>query len=275
MDRTAKRSFMLACISIGILPFSQASDLQDFTASRSEILLADFRTFIPQSTSIEAILVLCPGQNADGTQFFEDERWRLFAQSHGLAIVVPHFVSDDEVLRSGRGYFDAKRGSGLLLLSALDDHGLSDLPIMIFGFSGGAHFAMSFAAMRPDLVRGFCAYSFGWFTPPTEHIVVPAIVACGQHDAGRYGASFAYFQQGRSHGLPWLWVSLKDQEHSSSTDLEAFARIFFKSLLAPSRSPVIEVDNISKQLVTAADRRITSILPCTEVLKSWMAIHQP
>jgi len=165
-----------------------------------EIRRADFRCFSKQRPA--AVLVLCPGQNGDGADFLADEKWKTFAKENNLALLVPGFVSDDADLKSGKGYFVASRGSGKMLLEALKQAGWADAPLLLYGFSGGAHFTVSFAAWSPGKVLGFCAYSFGWWVPPPGKLQCPALIACGQFDAVRYGSSFAYFQTGRRQGSP-------------------------------------------------------------------------
>ncbi len=242
---------------------------------QGEILKAKFWSWSPKNHSPAGVLVLCPGQNGDGKSFSEDEGWRHFADANHLAILIPHFVSEDAVLLSGRGYFDASRGSGKLLIQALDAKGWGKLPLLVFGFSGDAHFAMSFSAMAPDRVRGFCAYSFSWWKAPPSALTAPALIVCGQHDATRFGSSFAYFQTGRRAGKPWAWVSLKEKDHSSSMELEQFVRLYFQSVLENSGKSCVTVDNVTKDLSNHTDPLMTSILPTSDILSQWQAIHHP
>lgn len=242
-----------------------------------EILRADFRFLLPAKRSPSAVIVLCPGQNDDGQWLLKDERWKTFARDQNLGVVVPGFASPDADLESGRGYFLAERGSGQMLLKALSAAGWADRPLVLYGFSGGAHFAMSFAAWAPEKVRGFCAYSFGWWTPPPENLRCPALIACGQADASRYGASFAYFQAGRRDGRPWAWVSLDKQDHARSEALDSFVREYFHAVLASSDKDRVIVDNILKQPSDESrERRLTSsVLPSKAVLGPWRILHRP
>lgn len=223
------------------------------------------------------MLVLCPGQNGDGADLVSDEKWRTFSEANNLAILVPGFVSGDEDLKSGKGYFVASRGSGKLLLEALNKCGWSDVPLLLYGFSGGAHFTISFAAWSPGNVLGLCAYSFGWWSPPPENLRCPALIACGQFDAVRYGSSFGYFQAGRRQGKPWAWASLEAQEHDRCPKLDDFVREYFRSLLHSSIKQQVTVDNVRKSLVkgSTCDPLTTSVLPCEAVLTSWQSLHHP
>ena len=242
-----------------------------------EIARAEFRHAKFSNKAPKAVLVLCPGQNGDGAEFLADEKWKAFAKANNLAIMIPGFVSDDEALKSGRGYFVASHGSGKMLIEALKKCGWADVPLLLYGFSGGAHFTTSFAAWSPTKVLGFCAYSFGWWSPPAENLRCPALVACGQFDAARYGSSFSYFQAGRRTGKPWAWASIEAQEHDRCPKLDAFVREYFGSLLHSPVKDQVTVDNVRRTLVkgSACDSLTTSVLPCEAVLASWQSLHHP
>lgn len=128
--------------------------------SGQEMTRADFHILSPINTEIRGVLVLCAGQNASGDCYLESRFWLDFAKRERLAMILPHFESRDDDLLARRGYFVADRGSGELLLRAIADQEWSRHPILMFGFSGGAHFAMSFSAHYPGRVLGFSAYSF-------------------------------------------------------------------------------------------------------------------
>jgi len=242
-----------------------------------EIQRAEFRRVHFSNQPPTAILVLCPGQNGTGKDIFSDAAWREFSEANNLAIIVPGFVSDDRDLKAGKGYFEASRGSGALLLKALKTSGWEGVPLLLYGFSGGAHFAMSFSAWAPEKVLGFCAYSFGWWSHPPERLRCPALIACGQHDGIRYGSSFSYFQAGRRQGKPWAWVSLKSQAHERSADLESLVRDFFNCLLISGPSDHVTVDNVQKALVKGepCNPIMTSILPDDSVFAAWQSLHHP
>jgi len=255
----------------------------------------------PSLPGCRGVLVLCPGQNGSSEGMLRDKVWQEFAERQGLALAGFHFVSSDEDLKNGRGYFAASRGSGALLEEGLKKAGLGSAPLVLYGFSGGAHFAMSFAAWRPERVAGFCAYSFAWWSPPPPKLQCPALIVCGQADGTRYGASLAYFQAGRRQASPWAWVSLKETPHAASAELDEFVRAYFSCVMnftegnkgkegltgspLPSLSSVqsssvggmIRVDNVTEKVVEGRkkDDVSTSVLPCLDLLPKWQAIHHP
>jgi pimeloyl-ACP methyl ester carboxylesterase len=242
-----------------------------------DVRRSDFRVWHESAVAPRAVLVLVPGQNGDGAELFVAAEWKRFAAKYHLALVVPHFVSDDAVLLAGRGYFAESRASGALLESALEQCGWRDVPLLLYGYSGGAHFAMSFAAWRPDRVAAFCAYSFAWWSPPPSALTCPALVACGQADGTRYGASYAYFQAGRRMGKPWGWVSLEAVAHTTSPELDAFVRETFACVLGSQARRDVVVDNVTEELLKDApcDAITVSVLPCEDLLSAWQKLHHP
>lgn len=222
-----------------------------------------------------AVLVLCPGQNDSSKETIRQKEWIRYAESNHLALAGYHFESPDELLNTGTGYFVAERGSGKVLSDALSGRGAGDLPIYLYGFSGGAHFAMSFAAWAPERIGGFCAYSFGWSSPPPEALHCPALIVCGEHDGQRYGSTLTYFQEGRRQGKPWVWVSLRQKDHSTSRELDEFVRKYFACLLRHDTAPIL-VDNYTKKIVEGDPKDIRfSVLPSADLLEEWRRIHHP
>lgn len=240
----------------------------------------------PSLSGVRGVLVLCPGQNGSSEGFLREKEWREFAERESLALAGFRFVSNDDDLKNGRGYFVASRGSGELLEEGLKKAGLAGVPVLLYGFSGGAHFAMSFAAWKPDRVAGFCLYSFAWWSPPPKGLVSPALVVCGQSDGARYGSTFAYFQAGRRQGKPWTWMSLEGLGHEPSPKLDDFVRRYFSCLVRSAegiegrealKGRVVAVDNMTEKAV-AGDRSNdvgVSLLPCADLAQEWRTLHHP
>ena len=178
-----------------------------------------------------AVLVLCPGCNGNGEGLVSEPAWREFAREHNLGLVGLSFASEINDLRNGKGYYYAGRGSGKILLDGINQLFKSDLPILIYGFSGGAQFASRFVEWKPKRVAAWCAYSAGWWDEPLpSNIMPPGIVACGEDD-GRLGASLVYFKQGRAIGKPWLWIGIPNNGHSPDKRVESFVRDYFAAIM--------------------------------------------
>ncbi|MDD2710435.1 MAG: hypothetical protein PHV34_20845, partial [Verrucomicrobiae bacterium] len=180
--------------------------------------------------SPENVLVLCPGCNGSGERLVCSSVWQKFARENRLGLMGISFASPSKfhTADSGRGYYHASQGSGQTLLDAIDRIYGKDLPVLLYGVSGGAHFTSRFEEWKPERVRAWCAYSAAWWDEPKKNPASPpGIVGCGDYDASRYGVSLIYFKQGRALGKPWLWVSLPKIGHASTGPFEEFVRAWF------------------------------------------------
>jgi len=184
-----------------------------------------------------AALVLAPGANGDGGALVTDAGWRRFAEERRLMLVGLSFASEMDAIHDGTGYYYAAKGSGKLLLDALDRLTLKPLPVLLYGFSGGAHFTVRFAEWKPERVAAWCAYSIGSGDDPLPSPTMPTgMVACGEED-GLLGFSLFYFKQGRAIGRPWLWVGIPKNAHAPDRRVVFFAREYFAALLEGAQVP--------------------------------------
>lgn len=230
----------------------------------------------------KAVLVLCPGQNMNGRDLLEQEEWKQFARENKVALAAISFASDERAIQAGSGYFDAGKGSGERLLKSVRKTCGEDLPLLLYGFSGGAHFVNSFVNWKPGSVLAFCAYSAGWWEPPALNRKVPhGIVACGADDAERYSASQRFFSQGRAGGKAWTWLSLGNTGHQPSKPLDEFVRVYFATLLEQMNKSVAgewrDIDTKASLTPAEAGRQPTlaSWLPNAKIAEAWGLLHQP
>lgn len=248
---------------------------------QAEIAAAEIQVLMPNYCSVSecrGALVFCPGQNGSSMPHLNNTAWQEFAQREKLVLVGMRFVSSDEDLKGGRGYFVASRGSGGLLEEGLKKAGLDRIPLLLYGFSGGAHFVMSFSAWRPNRVVAFCAYSFAWWKAPPEELHCPSLIVCGQTDGKRYGSSLAYFQAGRKQNKPWTWVTLANTAHAPNAKLDNFVRDYFACVLRDKEGETtVRVDNMTEQIVDEPGKEnvSTSVLPTLDLLSKWQEIHHP
>lgn len=243
----------------------------------AELYRADIHV-LQNSETPRAVLVLCPGQNGDGKDMISAE-WLIFARTNRLGVAAISFASSKEDLMNGRGYFYPARGAGQLLSDTLKEVFGGDLPILFFGFSGGAQFAARFTDWKPERVLTWCAYTPVRCDKPTEaSINPPGIVACGEDDAG-YGAALGYFSQGRALGKPWSWISLAKTGHEQSLPLNEFARAYFSAILQGHASAPEWWDvDLKKRLSpeeAKANPTLACWLPSRQVAGSWLTLHQP
>jgi hypothetical protein len=226
-----------------------------------------------------ALLILSPGFNGNGKDWIQNSTWQKFAQDHNLDLAGLSFASDGNLLIKGRGYYYASQGSGQLLLDGINRAFDSDIPLLLYGFSGGAHFTSSFAEWKPQRVIGWCAYSAEWWNKPVSQTSCPpGLVVCGEEDE-RYGASLMYFKQGRALGNPWLWLCAPKTGHSIYPPAEDFIRLYFAAILGGvnSSGQWVDIDLKTKAEpgLIADQPTLTGWLPQTSLLADWQAIHQP
>lgn len=227
-----------------------------------------------------AVLILCPGVNGSGEDLIRSAAWQEFAKSEKLGLVGLSFASPLHAIHDGTGYYYASKGSGQLLLDGVRRIYGRDLPLVLWGFSGGAHFTSRFTEWSPSNVLAWCAYSAGWWDHPVpSKTAPPGVVACGDQDAQRYGPSLVYFKQGRSAGKPWLWVSLDGVGHVGSARLESFVRSYFSTILAGYSDNGIWVDVDLKTPITKTQAEeqsaLSAWLPSQELLDKWRQVHTP
>ena len=227
-----------------------------------------------------AVLVLCPGCNDSGEEMVREKEWQDFARKHQLGVLGVSFASSMEVLADWRGYHIASQGSGQALLDAVHQIYGKDLPLVLYGFSSGGLFILQFVDWRPERVLSWCAYASGEGGIQNQKIGPPGIVACGEFDAGRYGAMLSYFKIGRAQGKPWLWVSLPKTDHELSIPLEEFTQTYFSSVLS-GKSPTLPIwVDIDREEAIGGEQAsdipsISGWLPRRELLVPWKKLHEP
>lgn len=234
--------------------------------------------YIRSPRTPRAVIVLCPGHNGSAEGFFSDSKWLNFARKNALGLVGLSFASPLESLHDEAGYYYASKGSGEKLLEGIRKIYGRNLPLLLYGISGGAHFTSRFQQWKPDQVIAWCAYSAGWWDQPKPSAVEsPGIVACGDEDS-RYGASMMYFKQGRAAGGRWLWISLARTGHAQSPALEGFVRDYFESILNSTLRDGVWVDVDHKETLESPSDippALSAWLPSQSLLDSWCRVHSP
>jgi hypothetical protein len=227
-----------------------------------------------------AVLVLCPGCNGSGEDLIRSPKWIAFAKQNRLGLVGLSFASSMSAIEEeNNGYYYASKGSGVKLLEGIRKIYGRDLPLLLYGFSGGAHFTSRFEEWNPARVLTWCAYSAGWWDEPQRNPVSPpGIVACGDEDP-RYGATLIYFKQGRAAGKPWQWVSLAKTGHQGSLELDDFVRDYFSAILSQSKAAPIWTDIDREEKVSgseqAAQPSLTGWLPSETLFAKWRKLNAP
>jgi len=260
--------FLVAALPLSAQEICKISELLPDGMERGDLY------YLASEGDLRGVLVLCPGCNGNGAGFLQQKAWRKFARENGLGLAALSFASDVALLEAGCGYYYASQGSGNLLLGTLRRAYGRDLPIFLFGFSGGAHFTSRFVEANPERVVAWCADSAGWWdTPRKAAITPPGIVACGEDDPC-YGASMIYFRQGRAVGKPWLWISIPHLSHMESASLEEFVRNYFSACARKDPDVGRWVDVDSGTIIPAGDEPacLTGWIPDRNLIASWKRI---
>ncbi|GHC06596.1 hypothetical protein [Cerasicoccus arenae] len=226
-----------------------------------------------------AVLVLCPGLNQNGDFFLNEKPWLNYAREHQIGLMALSYKSDTRKLYNGEreGYYWPDQGSGDALLEAIRKEYGKDLPIFIYGFSGGAHFTSRFVEWKPERILAWTAYSAQfWDSPKSAEIMPPGIVACGELDGLRWQPTFAYFYEGRALGKPWIWISLSETGHGRHRAFEQFIRDFFSTALEDSNIPknlgvFVDVDTGEEYVDPDSTYQpaLLSFLPTRMLLEPW------
>jgi hypothetical protein len=244
-----------------------------------DIERADFY-FLKSTNKIRAVLVLCPGDNDNGLLLIKNPTWQVFAAQNEVGLIGISYASDPKYLARNQGYYTAGKISGSYLLQAVKQAYGTNLPMLIYGFSGGAHFTSNFIRWSPNRVLAWCAYSAAWWDDPIpSQAAPPGIVVCGELDGSRYTASFNFFEQGRQLGKSWTWLSLAETGHEISHPLDDFVRQYFAAILV-DRQPVggwYDI-NTKAHLDDAAVEDYPLLacwLPDEAVATTWTRLHSP
>lgn len=226
------------------------------------------------------VLVLCPGMNSNGQHFLSEAPWVAFAQDHRLGMIAISFSSDPDLMYSSerKGYYWPEQGSGEALLDAIRETYGSDLPILIYGFSGGAQFASRFVEWAPERILTWAAYSAQFWDDPvqTASATPPGVIACGELDSARWFPSFSYFYMGREQGRPWTWVSLAETGHHRKGSFERFIRSYFASIIKssnPEGATFADIDTEEITTISEVQPELLTWLPSKELLEDWKSIH--
>lgn len=240
---------------------------------------------VPTSGNESAVLVLIPGMNTDGEFFLSEKLWTEFAKTNNLGLIALNYHSDvEDLFVHKKGYFYPDQGSGAALIQEIRRLYGKDLPVLIYGFSGGAQFTGRFVDFAPDRILAWCAYSAQfWDEPKDEKSGTKArgIVACGEFDGMRWQPSFAFFYQGRMKNRPWVWLSISNAEHNRSARLESFVREFFAEELAihfgkkkAEEDIIVDISTTDNPLLELSDSRaLKCVFRNQALVNSWTKIH--
>lgn len=255
---------------------SQAEDIETIELKPGKHMIRADLHVLKVVKEPKAVLVLSPGYNGNGIHWIRRQQWQDFARDNDLALVGLSFASDQKKIPAGTGYYHASQESGELLLDGIRQAFGKNLPLLLYGYSGGAHFTSRFVEWKPERVISWCAYSAGWWDEPQPADVTPmGIVACGEEDP-RLGASLIYFKQGRAAGKPWLWVGIPGNGHTPERRVEQFIREYFHEVLIQKNSKGLWVDIDSGEVISEKrallEPSLSGWLPNVKLKVGWFSL---
>jgi len=248
MKKKNRKIAILSGFAIGCLLFSLALFLIDVFCIKTAMISlppAEGMTradlyYLKPSGKPRAVLVYCPGINGVGDYFVESKEWQAFARENNLGLAGLSFASGEGT--RDPAYYYAEKGSGDLLLSGLRRIYGTDLPLLLYGFSGGAHFTSHLVDFQPKRILAWCAYAGGtWGMTRAAKSDAPGLLACGTEDP-RYEKCFQYYRSGREEGRNWSWLALPNQDHSRCPEMDAAVKPFFLRRLTQTE-PLISLSD--------------------------------
>jgi pimeloyl-ACP methyl ester carboxylesterase len=261
--------------------------------------------FVPHSLKVLRCVVVVMNHGVMSEDlFYSDVVRRLSADAGcatGYAKVLPmsgpqpNRSFEAEVLRN------AGTGSGEAMVRVMDllarETGHPELrsaPMLLWGFSQGASFAMTFAQLYPERTIGFVRYHIHRRNvPPTIKGLdrIPALIVAGAQDqAAGFEDAEQLWREGRTAGAPWTLAVEPLAQHSSpaihQVTLRELTVPWMKAILRlrlgprglqtiPNTAGVL-VDLISLKTVPAtaigAESPTTNWLPDEATLSGWKAV---
>lgn len=247
----------------------------------------DFAYLDKNTKLASAVMVLAPGMNTDGKFFLKESPWMDFAKKNNLGVIALNYSSSVEDLYENRkGYYWPDQGSGQALLDKIKRVYGKDLPIILYGFSGGAQFVSRFVDWCPDRIIAWCAYSAQFWDYPKKGSKLTkarGIVACGDQDGLRWQPSFSFYYNGRKDKRPWIWINISNTGHNRSAKFEKFVRQFFNEELSIWRGDkkakediYADISNSDNELLLLSEQpELQCPFRTQELLNSWKKIQAP
>lgn len=206
---------------------------------RDNFTKAAFRFWSPSyGQPIRGLIILVPGLNGDGRGMIDAPPWRDLAMRHRLGLV--------GCFLQGRDYYNAMRGTGDALLTALKDFAgqaghpeIAQVPLLLYGESAGGQFDYDFALWKPERLMAFVVNKGGYYAsgePDSHTCATPGLFFLGLKDTDlRIHAITGIWTEGRKKGALWALAPQPNSGHEFSKTA-AMARVFFEAVLK-SRLP--------------------------------------
>lgn len=214
---------LLCTLLFTLLPVTIArATLYDFSPkprAGANFISAAFRCWIPDTNQpLAGVLVVIPGQNADGRDFAQDSDLQSRCKTWNFALIGCYFTGD-----ATRFYSDAGRGSGRALKDAMlnfsDQSGKRELAttsMALMGFSAGGQFAYGMTCYKSKDVLAFVCDKGAFFTsrPNGGALDTPGLFIVGEEDKTKSPVNtLKVFTNGRTRRGIWAMHQELKQAH--------------------------------------------------------------
>lgn len=255
---------------------------------------AEFRLWLPPETSrVQAIVVLVPGSNGDGRPMADDPGWQSFATKHQLALLACRVTDKPHEQSFIESYIDVSKGAGPALLDALAKFAsrsqhpeLTTAPFLMWGMSAGGEFNYEFVAWKPERVAAFVVNKGGiYYTALASQAArnVPGILFVGGKDLEfRTNTIVGLFAVNRRAGALWALAEEPNAAHVVGRSIDV-AKILFEDVLAmrSTGTALVEKSGWLGDLKAKTFDRVpdsgapnypTAWLPTERVARAWKAL---
>ncbi|WP_405604319.1 hypothetical protein [Polaribacter sp. Asnod1-A03] len=182
-----------------------------------------FKLWVPENTTVGAVLVLAPGGATNGTGLVRFKEWQDYAQKEKLALLGVHVNSDFTVASYNLIYALNK------IASARNVNYISDLPFLMRGFSHGGRFGYNFASLFN--VRTIAFSNIRGTTIGTDKRLPPGLFITGGKDSAyRNEIIFDAFLSQRKENAIACFVEEPRAYHEVANS-DNLTRAFFTSIL--------------------------------------------
>lgn len=193
--------------------------------------------FYPDGLSvIRGVIVFTGGQASGGSGDTRGEAgdafWQAFGQSLGFGVMGTQFTGS---------YTNAANGPGEALLSVLETLGektnhpeLTNVPLLLEGFSNGGYFSFTFSQFAPERVIAFCVNKSGFAQAPLDppFLAVPGLLIWGSEEPPDVPTVIHQrVQEGRAQHALWAELREWDRAHEDG-DVEPIFAPFFAEMVA-------------------------------------------
>lgn len=218
-----------------------------------------FRLWVPKNIKPKAIMVLAPGNAGDGTDLVKLKHWQEYAEKEELILMGVFVRSDME-------------GSASRLLKALEIiskqnklEGVSNLPILLRGFSHGGVFSYTFSQLYKDRVLAFANIKGNLFE--VENRMPPGLFISGEKDLETRNASIkkAFLSQREKKGI--ACYALEPEVGHDVGNSDDLVKSFFKSVLDKRLSGQNIISVINEEEIYLGDNSSFSVFEFSNYLK--------